>query len=100
MNVKPPRTDLNPGSQQSNRVSGTAGTGTAPAQKSTSASGDTVTFTNTAAEMLKLEESLSKLPDVDNALVTSIKASIDEGSYQVDASKIVDSVLKIEKDMR
>ena len=100
MNVKPPRTDLNPASQQSNQVSGATGTGTTPAQKSTGVGGDTVTFTNTASEMLKLEESLSKLPDVNNARVASIKASIDEGSYQIDASKIVDSLLKIEKDMR
>lgn len=99
MNVKPPRTDLNPASQQSNRVSGATGTGAGPVQKSAGAGGDTVTFTTTASELLKLEESLSRLPDVDNVRVASIKAAIDEGSYRIDAGKIVDSLLKIEKEI-
>ncbi len=101
MNVKPPRADLNPGSAQSNRVAGaTPGAGSSPVQKTAGVSGDTVTFTSTAAEMLKLEESLAKLPDIDNARVVSIKASIDQGTYRIDPEKIVDGLLKIEQDLR
>ena len=101
MNVKPPRGDLNPGSAQSNRVAGTTtGAGSTPVQKAAGVSGDTVTFTSTAAEMLKLEDILSKIPDIDSARVASIKASIDQGTYRIDPEKIVDSLLKIEKELR
>lgn len=100
MNVKIPGADLNPGSQQSNKVAGTAGSGSKPEQAVAASSGDTVTFTSTAAEMLRLEESLSKMPDVDNARVASIRASIDEGTYQINPEKIVDSLLKIDMEMR
>jgi negative regulator of flagellin synthesis FlgM len=61
---------------------------------------DTVTFTSTAAGMLKLEESLAKIPDIDSARVSSIQASIAQGVYQIDPEKIVANLLKLEKDFR
>ena len=99
MNVKIPVADPNLGSQQSGRAPGVASSGQTPTQANPGVGGDTVTFTSTAAEMLKLEESLSSIPDVDNARVASIKAAIDEGSYRIDPEKIVDSLLGLEKDL-
>jgi len=98
MNIKPPRTGVNEGSRQTSRLSGSSDAGSASGPKSTGASGDTVTITNAAAEMLKLEESLAKIPDIDNTLVVSIRASISEGSYRVDPEKIADRLMTIDKD--
>jgi len=67
--------------------------------KTTATSSDTVTFTTTASEMLKLQESLANIPDIDNSRVDTIKASIAEGTYQINPEKIVDSLLSIEKDL-
>lgn len=100
MNIKVPRADLNQASQRTGQVSDQSRADSQQTKKSSDASSDTVTFTNTAAEMLKLEENLANLPDIDNSRVASIKASLAEGSYQVDADKIVDSLLNIEKDLR
>lgn len=102
MSIKPPRTDMNQGSQATNQVTGTAGSGSTRASTSSKAGAgsDTVTFTNTVAEMLKLEESLAKIPDINDARVEAIKASIAEGNYQIDSEKIVDSLLKLEKDLK
>lgn len=101
MNVKPSRADLNQGSQSSQGVSGTSG-GSSSLDKTTATPGgsDTVTFTSTAAEMLKLEESLAKIPDIDSARVSTIQASIADGSYRVDPERIVENLLKLEKDFR
>lgn len=98
MKIRSPRTDLNQGSQTS-AVSGKTSVANTQTQGVTSTSSDTVTFTATAAEMLKLEESLASIPDIDNRRVSEIKASIADGSYQVDPEKIVDSLLSIEKDL-
>ncbi len=99
MTIRPPRADVNQGSQPAAQVSGTPGTAATPSNKAPGVSSDTVTFTNTVAEMLKLEESLANIPDVDSARVAAIQASIAEGSYEIDAEKIVDNLLKIEKDL-
>lgn len=100
MNIRVPRTDLNQGSQQTGQVSG-ASLVENKSEKSagTSGSSDTVTFTTTASEMLKLEESLANIPDIDNSRVAAIKASIAEGKYEINPEKIVDSLLSIEKDL-
>jgi len=99
MNVKPPRTGINQGSQQTNQVSAGSTTDSKNSQKTASAIGDTVTLTHTAAEMLKLEENLAKIPEIDSDLVVSIKASIAQGTYQVDPEKIAERLLTIDKDI-
>ena len=99
MSIRPPRADVNQGSQPPTQVSGTSGPASTPGNKAPGVSSDTVTFTNTVAEMLKLEESLAKIPDVDDTRVAALQASIAEGSYKIDPEKIVDNLLKIEKDL-
>jgi negative regulator of flagellin synthesis FlgM len=99
MTIRVPRTDLNQGSQQANQVSGTPRAETKPDKSVAPNNSDTVTFTTTASEMLKLEESLAKIPDIDNSRVAAIKASIAEGNYEINPEKIVDSLLSIEKDL-
>lgn len=99
MGVKPTRPDLNPTSPQSGRIAG-ANPGTVEqAGRAAPASTDTVTFTSRVSEMLKLEERLGSLPEVDDARVQEIRASIAEGRYAVDTRKIVDTLLKIERDL-
>lgn len=98
MSISPPRADLNQASQAPNRATGASiGTSSASSSSAPSVSGDTVTFTNTVTEMLKLEKNLANIPDVDNARVSAIKLSIAEGSYQINPDKIVDGLLDIEK---
>ena len=98
MSITPPRADLNHASQAPNRATGaSSSTSSTSSSSAPGVSGDTVTFTNTVTEMLKLEKNLANIPDVDNARVTAIKLSIAEGNYQVNPEKIVDGLLDIEK---
>lgn len=99
MNIKPTRTGANQGSSQANQVPGGSRSSSSSSGSTARASGDTVTLTHTAAEMLKLEENLAKIPDIDSLLVDSIKTSIDQGTYQIDPEKIADRLLAIEKDL-
>lgn len=60
---------------------------------------DSVSLTDTAAQLRRIEASLADLPEVDNDKVAAIRQSIENGSYQVDASRIADSLLQIESSL-
>ncbi|MCB1666974.1 MAG: flagellar biosynthesis anti-sigma factor FlgM [Porticoccaceae bacterium] len=98
MNIKTPRTDVHQSSPQTERISGSAVNSSKAAEKPASDT-DTVTLTDAAADILKLEEKLANIPDIDDSRVAEIKASIADGSYQVEAEKIVNSLLNIERDL-
>lgn len=99
MNVRPPRTGVSHGSQTtSTRATQGSGSVSGPTGNQNPVSGDTVTLTNSVDQMAKLEEMLASIPEVDSVRVAEIKASIADGSYQVDPEKIVDKLLQIEKD--
>ena len=97
--IRAPQTDLSQGSQRTAQVAGKPTAGAAAGARPAAAAGDTVTLTATAAELLKLEDSLSGMPDVDRARVAEIKAAIADGSYRVDPEQIVDRLLGIEKEL-
>ncbi len=63
------------------------------------AGGESVSITSTAAELLSLENQLRELPGVDQARVDSIRQAISDGSYEVDAARIVDSLLQSEVEL-
>lgn len=80
-------------------VSGTRGKDT-QAQGATGgnapAAADSVSLTDTAARLRRLESSLADLPEVDNERVATIKQAIADGSYQIDAGRIADKLLNFE----
>lgn len=100
MNVKPTRSGVSQGSQQAGQVSGGSTSESKGKHNVAAASGDTVSLTHTAAELLKLEENLANIPDIDNGLVVSIQASIAQGNYKVDPEKIAERLMTIDKDLR
>ncbi|MFT6285470.1 MAG: negative regulator of flagellin synthesis FlgM [Alcanivorax sp.] len=101
MSIRIPGTELNKSSLQSAQVRDKPNDG-GPTASDGSVAGvgdDTVTITSSAAGMLKLEQSLADIPDVDQARVTAIRASIAEGNYHIEADKIVDKLLGLEEDL-
>lgn len=58
--------------------------------------GDSVNLTDTAEQLRRIEASLADLPEVDNDKVAAIRQSIENGSYQVDAARVADSLLQFE----
>ena len=100
MNIKPPRTGISQGSQQASKVPGSSASESKGKQNVAAGRGDTVSVTHTAAELLKLEENLANIPEIDIGLVTSIHSSIAQGNYQVDAEKIAERLIAIDKGMR
>ena len=63
-------------------------------------SGESVSLTRTASNLLALETKLRELPGVDQARVEAVRRAIDEGRYVIDTRRIVDSLLQSERELR
>lgn len=68
----------------------------APAAKS----GDQVTLTSSARSLQKLEEAIAKTPVVNSGKVAAVKQSLNTGTYQVDAGRVADKLLKFERGLK
>lgn len=81
-------------SGQSNPVSQRA-TGTeAPAEKTSSASGDAVSLSAKGQKLAQLETSVSRHSGVDEAKVAAIKQAVESGQYQVDSQAVSQKMLE------
>lgn len=63
------------------------------------APGDTVTITKTAASLKALAESLSNAPAVDSQRVEQIKAAIEDGSFEINSTRIAHMLMRFERDL-
>ncbi|MFK8043743.1 flagellar biosynthesis anti-sigma factor FlgM [Congregibacter brevis] len=95
VNIRQTRSDTD---QVSRRGSAVDGAKTNESQPSV-ASGESVSITSTASELLSLENQLRELPGIDQARVDTIREAISNGSYEVDPARIVDSLLQSEADL-
>ena len=66
----------------------------------TSRTGDTVTLTSSARSMQKIEEAVAKTPVVNAAKVAAVKQAINAGTYQIDAGRVADKLLKFERGLK
>jgi negative regulator of flagellin synthesis FlgM len=62
--------------------------------------GDTVTLTNSARSLQKIEEAVAKTPVVNAAKVASMKQAINSGNYQVDSGRVADKLLQFERGLK
>jgi negative regulator of flagellin synthesis FlgM len=58
---------------------------------------DTVSLTNTSAQLRSLENTLAELPVVDTQRVESIKQAIADGSYEINAQSVADKLINLEQ---
>jgi negative regulator of flagellin synthesis FlgM len=69
----------------------------APAASQT---GDHVTLTDSARSLQKIEERVAKTPVVNAEKVAAVKHAISSGTYQVDAARVADKILKFERGLK
>jgi negative regulator of flagellin synthesis FlgM len=62
--------------------------------------GDTVTLTNSARSLQKIEEAVAKAPVVDAAKVAAVKQAVNSGTYQVNAGQVADKMLQFERGLK
>ena len=90
--------DATGNSRRAGRTEGTSqsagsqsGAGAAPA--------DTVSLTDSAQLLQRLEEILAAAPAADAKRIAALKEAIDSGTYQIDASTIAERLIRLEQDL-
>jgi negative regulator of flagellin synthesis FlgM len=73
---------------------------TSAANASASKAGDTVTLTNSARSLQKIEEAVAKAPVVNTAKVAAVKQAVNSGTYQVNAGQVADKMLQFERGLK
>jgi negative regulator of flagellin synthesis FlgM len=81
--------------------SGAAGRadGSTPAAPPVSKSRDTVTLTESARQLQKLEEAVAKAPVTNAEKVQSVKDALAHDAFNVDAERVADKMLQFERDL-
>ncbi len=64
--------------------------------RSTGAGRDTISLTGTAQHLRSLEQSLASQPVVDTQRVAATRQAIENGSYQIDPSRIASKMISLE----
>jgi negative regulator of flagellin synthesis FlgM len=73
-----------------------AGPATKPAAPTVS---DSVSLTDAAARLRRLEAALADHPVVDKQRVADIRQALADGSYQTDPERVADKLLALERDL-
>ena len=60
---------------------------------------DTVSITDTAANLQKINQTINELPVVDNQRVESIRQAIANGSYEIDPKRTAEKLIDFETAM-
>ncbi len=74
--------------------------GEASTTSGSAASGDTVTLTDSARSLQKIEEAVAKAPVVDAQKVAAVKQAIGSGTYKIDAGRVAGKLLKFERGLK
>ena len=67
------------------------------ANQSNSSATDSVTLTDSAMNLKKMEAQISAMPIIDMKKVEQLQQQINNGTYQIDAGKIADRFIAMEK---
>jgi negative regulator of flagellin synthesis FlgM len=65
-----------------------------------SGSSDSVHITDTASQLVALEQSTRELPVVDEARVAAVRGALEQGTYSVASQNVADNLLKMERSLR
>jgi negative regulator of flagellin synthesis FlgM len=75
--------------------------GESPAPSSAPAdSGTDVQLTGTARGLAAIEQSLRAQPAIDETRVAAVKERLQKGSYEVDAQRVADKLLRLDSDLQ
>ena len=85
------------GAQAVDKAQGSAASASTAAASSTA---DQVTLTGSAITLQKLGEAVANAPVVNAQKVTTVKTSVQNGTYKVDAGRVADKMLQFENGLK
>jgi negative regulator of flagellin synthesis FlgM len=87
------------GAQAVDKAQGSAAS-TSTAASSSSSTADQVTLTDSAITLQKLGEAVANAPVVNTQKVATVKTSVQNGTYKVDAGRVADKILQFENGLK
>ncbi len=85
------------GGVRNNTATGRSGEGK-PTQSGQLSQTDSVSLSNTAEQLSKVQARLDETPAIDRAKVDAIKAAITRGEYRVNAERVAEQLIALEKE--
>ena len=67
--------------------------------KQTEAARDSVQLTDTATNLKRIESRLADIPEVDQSRVDEIRQRLQSDSYEIDARKLAQKMLRLDQDL-
>lgn len=61
---------------------------------------DSVHITDTARQILALQQAIAEVPDINAGRVEQLRSAIEQNTYSVDSGKIADRLLQLEGDLQ
>lgn len=92
---KPPQVNGGKGGSAVER----ADAGPKSAGGASAARGDTVTLTEGARQLQRLEDAVAATPVTDSQRVQALKETIARGEYQVNAERVADKIIQSEREL-
>jgi len=89
----------NSGAQAVDKAQGSAAS-TSTAAASSPSTADQVTLTGSAITLQKLGEAVANAPVVNTQKVATIKTSVKDGTYKIDAGRVADKILQFENGLK
>jgi negative regulator of flagellin synthesis FlgM len=65
--------------------------------QSTQARGESVSLSSQARDLKQLEQKLGDFPEMDDEKISQIRSALEDGSYKVDAQKLAQKMLDMDK---
>lgn len=84
------------GSSDESQVKQSVGQSTTQQESGKSTTADTVSLSDNAVQLGKLENTVASTPVVDTQRVEQVKQAIREGSYEVDPARVADKLMQFE----
>jgi negative regulator of flagellin synthesis FlgM len=97
INAPQPGKPRNSGSDAVDNSLTRSGSNNANASVSSSNTADTVQLSTQAQELSRIKRDLQTLPEIDEARVSQVRESIDNGTYVIDADRIAAQILSDEQ---
>jgi len=70
-----------------------------PSSGGSSASEDTVSLSSQSRQVIELQKQLKNAPEIDSSKIEAIRQEIANGNYPLDAEKIAESMINLEKSL-
>jgi negative regulator of flagellin synthesis FlgM len=90
----------NSGAQAVDKTQGAAASASSSSAVSSSSTADQVTLTGSAITLQKLGEAVANAPVVNTQKVATVKTSVQNGTYKVDAGRVADKILQFESGLK